>query len=245
MASLENHSSSQPVTMDATTAPPLWLKVAHMVTHLCNLNKSREDTTESGIFHSKALPSITIVDYIKRIHKYAKCTEECFLMMLILLDRWSHTLTTPMTSRNVHRLILAAVVVAIKNRDDVYYCLSYYSSIGGVSMQEMGKLEIQFLKDVKWNLWISPHTYDKYLAACTKRTTAVVAKPSPHVLPPTTTTPTMISVPPTTKVVAPTTTTSTTSFLPTLKGGKGTGLFDSSSITIVDPVKDDGVPISC
>ena len=40
--------------------------------------------------------------------------------------------TIPVTTRSIHRLLLTALVVSAKMRDDKYYSTAHYAKVGGV-----------------------------------------------------------------------------------------------------------------
>ena len=50
----------------------------------------------------------------------------------------------PVTPRNVHRLLLAGLRVAMKALEDLSYPHSRFAKVGGVSEVELGRLEITF-----------------------------------------------------------------------------------------------------
>ena len=49
-----------------------------------------------------------------------------------------------LTYYNIHKLILAAFILAIKYNEDNYYSMVYYSKIGGVPVAELNKLEFEY-----------------------------------------------------------------------------------------------------
>ena len=67
-----------------------------------------------------------------------------------------------MTYYNIHKLILAAFIIAIKYNEDNYYSMQIYSKIGGVTIAELNNLEFEFLKLIKFNLFIPEILYNKY-----------------------------------------------------------------------------------
>ena len=99
-------------------------------------------------FNAKNIPSINIFGYLTRILKYAPCGTECFLAIIIYLERISLNksilanivLKSPnednhvfqkeiqITSYNIHRLIIAAALVSIKFLSDVFYTNMHISS---------------------------------------------------------------------------------------------------------------------
>ena len=71
-------------------------------------------------FHGFRPPSISIAKYLERIHKYSKCSSSCFLVGFIYIDHLVHKQPdVPITSLNVHRLLITNIMVAAKFLDDV------------------------------------------------------------------------------------------------------------------------------
>lgn len=50
----------------------------------------------------------------------------------------------PVTGRNVHRLVLAGLRVAMKALEDLSYPHRRFAKVGGVSERELGRLEVGF-----------------------------------------------------------------------------------------------------
>lgn len=60
--------------------------------------------TQASAFHSKRVPSISIRDYMARIAKCAKCSEECLILALIYIDRLTErNKKFIIRSLNIHR----------------------------------------------------------------------------------------------------------------------------------------------
>ena len=56
------------------------------------------------VFHAKSVPSISIKDYLLRIAKCAHCSDECFILALIYIDRITERNKKFMIkSLNIHR----------------------------------------------------------------------------------------------------------------------------------------------
>lgn len=60
-----------------------------------------------------------------------------YVHRLALLDR-----SVPVTSRTVHRLLLAALRVAMKALEDLSYPHKRFAGVGGVGERELAKLEV-------------------------------------------------------------------------------------------------------
>ena len=74
----------------------------------------------STIFHGLQAPGISIEQYLERVFRYAHCSPACFVIAYIYLDRIINSRRAlPITSLNVHRLLITAIMVAAKFNDDV------------------------------------------------------------------------------------------------------------------------------
>ena len=67
-----------------------------------------------------------------------------------------------LTYYNIHKLILAALILAIKYNEENYYHMIYYSKIGGVSLSELNFLESEYLILIGYRLFVDTKLYDKY-----------------------------------------------------------------------------------
>ncbi|CAD8114239.1 unnamed protein product [Paramecium sonneborni] len=115
-------------------------------------------------FHASKIPAITLENYLIRIAKYAKCTDECFIIALIYLDKVQEQhQEILLNSHCVHRFLMIAIVLAIKFQDDDYYRNDYYSKIAGITLKELNQLESELLELLNYDLYISKDRYNNYL----------------------------------------------------------------------------------
>lgn len=78
------------------------------------------DTQKMSIFHGFTRPTISIQCYLERIFKYANCSPSCFIVAYIYLDRFAQKQPLlPINSFNVHRLLIASVLISAKFMDDM------------------------------------------------------------------------------------------------------------------------------
>ena len=104
-------------------------------------------------FWSKRPPPISLEDYLMRMHKYCPMSTavylatSCYISKLVVEDRM-----LPVTPRNVHRLVLAGLRVAMKALEDLSWPHSRFSKVGGVNESELGRLEITFCFLMDFNL---------------------------------------------------------------------------------------------
>mmetsp|Transcript_1842 Transcript_1842/g.2653 ORF Transcript_1842/g.2653 Transcript_1842/m.2653 type:complete len:408 (-) Transcript_1842:216-1439(-) len=122
------------------------------------------DSSQITKFHALKAPAIGIHQYLERIHKYASCSSECFILALIYIDRLIQKNNFVLTGLNVHRVVITAVLLAAKFFDDAYYNNAYYAKVGGVLVSEMNGLEVEFLFRINFSLHVTPAVFSKYQA---------------------------------------------------------------------------------
>ena len=78
--------------------------------------------------------SKVFIDDILGINKYMHCSKSCILMALILIDRLQdENEDFRLTSKNIYKVFMVAIVIAAKIHDDAVYKNTYYSQISGFS----------------------------------------------------------------------------------------------------------------
>eukprot|EP00928_Gymnodinium_smaydae_P039236 TRINITY_DN26842_c0_g1_i1.p1 TRINITY_DN26842_c0_g1~~TRINITY_DN26842_c0_g1_i1.p1 ORF type:complete len:218 (+),score=43.56 TRINITY_DN26842_c0_g1_i1:141-794(+) len=135
--------------------------LAIVLTHLARVVEPPVERVTS--FHSTRAPPLSVTDYLFRIAKYFQCSNECFVLCLVYIDRivklqpdfWICDL-------NIHRILATASMLAVKFFDDIYYSNAYYSKVAGIRLREANNLEAQFLALVDWRLHVTPEEYDGY-----------------------------------------------------------------------------------
>lgn len=123
--------------------------------------------------------SLTI--HVNSIHKYASCSNECFILALIYIDRLIQRSNFLLTELNVHRVVITAVLLAAKFFDDAYYNNAYYAKVGGVLVSEMNGLEVDFLFRINFSLHVTPDVFEKYRMELMVHSTSVPLSMSPMV----------------------------------------------------------------
>lgn len=130
-------------------------------------------------FHGRNVPAIGLEAYLVRILKYCPTTNEVFISLLVYFDRIAqranngefnngsnvnggrHQLFV-MDSYNIHRLIIAGITVASKFFSDVFYKNSRYAKVGGLPVEELNHLELQFLLLTDFRLMIPIEELQRY-----------------------------------------------------------------------------------
>ena len=63
---------------------------------------------------------------------------------------------------NIHRIILGCLLLAIKYNEDIYFTNEQYAKIGGVSLEELNRLESNSIVLLNFKLYISEDLFQKY-----------------------------------------------------------------------------------
>lgn len=96
-------------------------------------------------FYSKKPPPIDLEEYLLRLHRYCPMSTAVYLATSLYIHRLAVVeKTLAVTARNVHRLVLAGLRVAMKALEDQSYPHRRFAKVGGVSEPELGRLEVSF-----------------------------------------------------------------------------------------------------
>lgn len=121
----------------------------------------------ASAFRATTKPGISVRAYMARIARFAGCSPACYVVAYVYLDRLlrrGRRLALAVDSYSVHRLLITAVLAAVKFMDDICYNNAYFAKVGGISLVEMNYLEVDFLFGVGFDLNVSPETFGDYCA---------------------------------------------------------------------------------
>ncbi|KAJ9438341.1 Cyclin-U4-1 [Diplonema papillatum] len=130
----------------------LILKIASLLEGLCKKNDeitARKVVKDADLFDCKNIPTITIQAYLERLCQRGGCRDSTLVVMVIYIDSLSKA-SVDVTTRNIHRALLATFLVATKTYSDVFYNNKYYASVGGVCLKDLNALEAAFLGLMEW-----------------------------------------------------------------------------------------------
>lgn len=137
--------------------------ISYLPIVLENMIKINRGNGKITSFHASKVPDISIKNYVERIGKYTGCSNECFVLLMIYLDRIVKINTDiTLSLLCIHRLLITAIMIAAKFFDDLYYSNAFYAKVGGVSTEEINKLEGTFLHLIDYNLFVSSEEYNLY-----------------------------------------------------------------------------------
>lgn len=85
------------------------------------------------------------------------------ILTLIYADRVCALSGLLLHPHNIHRIILACCLLAIKYNEDDYYANDYYAEVGGVSLEEINVLEYNCISMLNFNLFVEEEIFNKYI----------------------------------------------------------------------------------
>ncbi|KAK3143644.1 hypothetical protein QOZ80_4AG0303050 [Eleusine coracana subsp. coracana] len=112
----------------------------------------------------RAAARIGVAEYMERVHRYAALDPECYVVAYAYVDRAAHRrpANAVASSGNVHRLLLACLLVASKVLDDFHHSNAFFARVGGVTNAEMNKLELELLLLLDFEVAVSHRVYHRY-----------------------------------------------------------------------------------
>ena len=140
-------------------------RMSDLLSDICddNINNyNNEKNPNIKPFLSRNIPSISIKDYLERLYKYSKINSSTIILILVYIDRLCNIYKFKLTYFNIHKLILASMIIAIKYNEDEYYSIKFYAKLGGISKSELLMLEYHFISLLKYNLFVNKELYNKY-----------------------------------------------------------------------------------
>ena len=131
---------------------------------LSEAEEEKQSTTSALIqdFLSKKPPQISLNKYLKRFMKYSKPEPSTLIIGLVYIDKICENSNLQLTVFNIHRLVLACLIVAIKYNEDDYYSNEYYAKVGGITLKELNILEYNILILLDFNVFVDEVIYESY-----------------------------------------------------------------------------------
>ncbi|KAJ9470572.1 Cyclin-U3-1 [Diplonema papillatum] len=143
--------------------PNLMVAMSNFLEYLCTSNRGiATGSPFDGTFPCR-------VNYLlDRLRRHCGCGDEIFLCMLLLINDLTVDHRVVVTYRSVHRLVLAATLIAVKMREDFYNSNSHFAAVGGITVQEMNKVEGALLNSLEWELAQAPSSYHELYTILTR-----------------------------------------------------------------------------
>ena len=125
-------------------------------------NENNSFNYDDSIFFCKKIPTVSIEDYLNRIQKYSKFEDSTLIFALIYIDRLLEKKNIKLSKHNVYKILLTAVLIAIKYNEDEIYDNFIFAKIFGIKREELNKLEDNFLDLIEFELFISKKEFQLY-----------------------------------------------------------------------------------
>jgi len=141
----------------------LWA-LSYVFIQLCKRNNPLTTSSERThcIFNSMVTCPLKIKPYLIRIANCTNCSTDSFIFSLIYIDKLiAKNPKFMVTSQNVRCLILTSIVIAVKFHEDHFYKNSFYAQVGGVLCRSLKRLEILFLNEINFELFVDNSVYSQ------------------------------------------------------------------------------------
>ena len=138
-------------------------EIADTLSSIISESKKLKNSIDTNSpFNHKYVPKISLFDYLFRIQKYTGIENSTLIIALIYIDRICKKKQITLTKYNINRLLFTSIIISIKYNEDIIYNNLFYSKIGGISTDELIKLESVFLKIINFELFVQDDLYQKY-----------------------------------------------------------------------------------
>jgi hypothetical protein len=105
-------------------------------------------------FFSKRKPTISLIDYIKRIINYSDASNEAFILSVFYIYKLKDKINEIFINEySIHRIYLTSLLISIKYIDDMFYDNRHYARVGGISVFELNKMELEFLARMNFDFY--------------------------------------------------------------------------------------------
>ncbi|GLT52507.1 hypothetical protein SLA2020_258450 [Shorea laevis] len=115
------------------------------------------------VFDCHETPDMTIQSYLERIFRYTRAGPSVYVVAYVYIDRFCQG--NPgfrINARNVHRLLITTIMVASKYVEDMNYRNSYFARVGGLTTDELNKLELEFLFLMGFKMHVNVSVFESY-----------------------------------------------------------------------------------
>jgi len=118
-------------------------------------------------FRARRPFKVDLAQYILRIRQYIPCSDACFVLCLVYIDRISQEKSLLIVDgKTCHRLVLTGIMLATRFLDDeeeLHYDNAFFANVGGFRATELATMERVFLQMLRWRLFVSVAEYEQYL----------------------------------------------------------------------------------
>jgi hypothetical protein len=144
------------------------LKSSNIIYEVCKIAKllmsSSIDTLNDDtlkIFRSNT--KVSIEDYVYRVFHFVRVEESTIYLCLIYLDKVKIKHKINFSFENFHKFFVTALTTASKYNEDKVFKNSFYSTVGGIELEEFNTLEKRFLLLIDFSLYVKKEEYIRFV----------------------------------------------------------------------------------
>ena len=106
-------------------------------------------------------PTISLLEYIRRILYFVKLDISTVIIAMIYIDRICKEKVF-LNEFNIHRILIISIYIAYTYNEDVIFDNNYLSLVSGMNKNEILALEEDFLDLIDFNLFVNDEEYEQY-----------------------------------------------------------------------------------
>ena len=107
---------------------------------------------EKDPLYSNKIPKIKIEEYITRFFTFSKIEISTLILAYIYIKRFIDKENYIISFRNIFRLIMSCIILAIKFNENKVYKNSFYAKVGGFDVDDLNNLEYNIFSRLDFNL---------------------------------------------------------------------------------------------
>jgi len=118
-------------------------------------------------FAGNRIPAISFVKYVERlVHNINRWAHEkpgmesVGVQSGVFAIEYLERSCSEITPKSIHRYFLSAFLIGIKYSFDYYLSNTYWAGVGGIRLQELNILEMDFCCQLNWDFAVSPEVFE-------------------------------------------------------------------------------------
>lgn len=117
---------------------------------------------DSLVFELKKSPSITIKDYLIKLYQGTELELSTLIISLILVDRFCLRSCLQLTCKNLHLVVVAALLTSAKLNEDVIYESKCFALVAGIEYSKLVRIEHEFLEGIDYLIFVNYEEYELF-----------------------------------------------------------------------------------
>jgi len=138
-------------------------KISNVIYGKIKQNTSKNDPKGlSKQFKDRKRRNMNVNEYLNKFISYMELEKSDIILAIILIDRLYENTQISINEENYFRLVLVALILACKYNKDVLYSNAVWSKIGGIKKESLNLLEVMFIKNIDYSLFVDKETFELY-----------------------------------------------------------------------------------